>query len=146
MSLRKETRKGRDRWISFPLRLQDTPFLSSPPRAMSRSMIWSESPSKRLKAIRSLHERQRAKLIQDAVSTSCVKGGWPYGMPTSVNPWLMMIGISPGEGPDDGSVERTGDPPTANLTELFRPVNRRARLNAIDQLGIRPNNLSHHSP
>ncbi len=76
-------------------------------------MIWSEDPGKRLKVIRSLPERQRAELIQHAVSTSCVKGGWPYGMPTSVNPWLMMIGISPGDGPDDGRVDRTGEPPTA---------------------------------
>ena len=80
---------------------------------MKKAEIWSNVLSRRLTATRNLTRRERALLVDDALSKSCFRPKWPFGMPTSVNPWLLMLGISPGAGPDDNRDERTAEqPPT----------------------------------
>ncbi len=31
-------------------------------------------------------------------------GEWPFGMPTSINPWVLVMGISPGKGKHDSDI------------------------------------------
>jgi len=74
--------------------------------------LWAQDPSTRLKAARGLDEGTKELLRQRVLSKSYFPGDWPFGMPTCINPWLLIIGVSPGAGEDDGRVKRTGERPT----------------------------------
>ncbi len=46
----------------------------------------------------------------------CPSSAWPYGCSTSINPWVVFLGVSPGTSPEAGDtnfVTRRGAPPTA---------------------------------
>jgi hypothetical protein len=59
------------------------------------SRFWTSNPKERLR-IRNADPSLKNHLVQQLLSGSPTKFDWPYGMPTSVNPWLLLIGISPG--------------------------------------------------
>ncbi len=63
--------------------------------------LWSEHPSERLKAAQTVDERS-AKEFLSALSQSAPMKPWPYGMPTSPNPYVLIIGASPGGSPPAG--------------------------------------------
>lgn len=63
---------------------------------MNDNGIWSDSALCRLRSVRR-HKRTAAQ-ISRTLADSAPSGHWPFGMPTSVNPWLLVIGISPGHG------------------------------------------------
>jgi hypothetical protein len=74
--------------------------------------LWSSNAGERLLAAKALAADEQQTLLSNLLSKSLYPGKWPYGMPTSINPWLLFIGISPGRGNDDGREERTGFEPT----------------------------------
>lgn len=58
--------------------------------------IWSDSPLRRLQSVR-CHQKA-ANRISRELSRNTPSGHWPFGMPTSINPWILVMGISPGHG------------------------------------------------
>jgi hypothetical protein len=58
--------------------------------------LWSNSPYLRFRAARK-YARSGQKFSKRLVSKA-PHGRWPFGMPTSINPWLLVMGISPGRG------------------------------------------------
>lgn len=77
--------------------------------------LWRGSTRDRLTAARSLSK----KGLQDVTRMlleGCPTDSWPYGCGTSVNPWVIFLGPSPGTSPASGDANyilRVGDPPTA---------------------------------
>ena len=58
--------------------------------------IWAKDPKLRLD-VRMVDQRLQYRLKLD-LTQRCPVQPWPYGMPTTVNPWLVIVGISPGAG------------------------------------------------
>ncbi len=78
--------------------------------------LWSDDPAKRLNAARTLTELQRHQVLQELQATTPLKP-WPYGMPTSINPYVIVLGFSPGDSPASSDVgldmkNASIDPPT----------------------------------
>ena len=63
--------------------------------------IWADIPAERLKAVRSL-ETMDIRNLQDSLAQECPIKAWPYGMPTVVNPYVVILGMSPGVSPASG--------------------------------------------
>lgn len=63
--------------------------------------LWSDCPRERLIAARSLTAQQTHDLQKRATATSPMQP-WPYGMPTTINPYLLVVGPSPGNSPHQG--------------------------------------------
>jgi hypothetical protein len=63
--------------------------------AQMLSRFWTDNPKARLK-IKNADQQFKQRLVQDLLSGSPRKPDWPYGMPTCANPWLLLVGISPG--------------------------------------------------
>ena len=61
--------------------------------------LWSDSPAKRLQAARNLNEGEGCKLVR-AISEQTPMTPWPFAMPTTVNPYVMFLGPSPGNSPN----------------------------------------------
>jgi hypothetical protein len=76
------------------------------------SQLWSDSPRERLDSARSLSVEQ-VLALQSELSRSAPSQPWPYGMPTSVNPYLLVLGASPGASPDSTDPGGAYAPPTA---------------------------------
>lgn len=74
------------------------------------SNLWSESPRERLSAAIALGSADAEVLSRSVASTSPMKP-WPYGMPTSVNPFLVVLGPSPGNSPLVGDAAFRSRPP-----------------------------------
>lgn len=60
--------------------------------------LFSHSPRTRLLAATALDEPSRQGIL-DALALSAPYRPWPRGMPTSVNPLLVVVGVSPGNSP-----------------------------------------------
>jgi len=74
--------------------------------------LWSSNAAKRVAALKMLEERERGHHLDELLSKSHHRGKWPFGMPTSISPWLVLIGVSPGKGEDDGKADRYGERPS----------------------------------
>jgi hypothetical protein len=61
----------------------------------SNPRYWSENPKTRL-SIGNIDEHKKALMLNKLKADSPRKPNWPYGMPTSANPWLILVGVSPG--------------------------------------------------
>jgi hypothetical protein len=57
----------------------------------------SANPTKRLKQLRGLDLKQRKALLNHVTSGVPIKP-WPYGMPASAAPHVVLLGVSPGDG------------------------------------------------
>lgn len=72
--------------------------------------LWGESPRGRLQAALAMSPAESAAVRKAVASTSPMKP-WPYGMPTVVNPFLVVLGPSPGNSPDPGDAAFLERPP-----------------------------------
>ncbi len=66
--------------------------------------LYSENPVNRLNAARNISKSAALK-IQKEVGAGAPYSPWPYGMPTSVNPYVLCLGISPGARRNDDSCD-----------------------------------------
>lgn len=80
--------------------------------------LWSADATTRLRVARSLSDNAKSALQQHIVK-NCPADPWPYGMPTVVNPLVLVLGPSPGNSPMAGDQEiirrRPYDPPTYGI-------------------------------
>ena len=65
------------------------------------SKVWSSIPSERLAAARHLSELELKELHVD-LAKDCPIIPWPYGNATTVNPFIVTLGVSPGNSPASG--------------------------------------------
>lgn len=65
---------------------------------MSLSRLWSSSGYERLSAAQQVSPDEAKELVDNLVA-SAPGGRWPYAMPTSVNPYIVVLGVSPGASP-----------------------------------------------
>ena len=65
------------------------------------SSLWDDRPAKRLETAESLEKRD-VLALQDTLAGECPVEVWPYGMPTVVNPYVVILGMSPGVSPASG--------------------------------------------
>lgn len=75
--------------------------------------LFSPEPRTRLAQARSLTTTDRARLLETLAEGSPYKP-WPRGMPSSVNPLLVVVGVSPGNSPSGAS-----GPFLADYTPVF---------------------------
>lgn len=68
------------------------------------NLLWTTSPTERLKAARALYTAQVERL-QTALCADCPVEPWPYGITTPVNPFLVTLGPSPGASPAGGDLD-----------------------------------------
>ncbi len=76
--------------------------------------IWASRPRDRLAAIRAPGATERTALV-DRLIQHAPTGHWPFGMPTVVNPLLVVVGVSPGNSPTVGGdiwADDADPPPT----------------------------------
>lgn len=66
--------------------------------------LWSNNPLERLQTAWMLSPSEAAEHQSALVESSPIKP-WPYGMPTTVNPFLVILGPSPGNSPAKGDVD-----------------------------------------
>lgn len=62
------------------------------------SGLFASRPRERIEAARAIPEAERAGHIQRLARASGY-APWPYGMPTSINPVVVFVGVSPGNSP-----------------------------------------------
>ena len=94
-------------------------LLSNPTTADIPAHLWANDPLVRLATARTLSERAQAATTRRLVSTAPIRP-WPYGMPTVANPWVVVLGVSPGDSPAAGDrmLDTTGAryaPPTFGI-------------------------------
>ncbi len=86
--------------------------------------LWASDGASRLAAARALDEAS-ARDAAARLGRGAPGGRWPYGMPTSLNPLVVFLGVSPGNSPSrDGEAERHHElPPTVGAAHpgLFYP-------------------------
>ena len=73
--------------------------------------LWSDKPFERLEAARMLSTAEQKALLDTLVEASPAMPKWPFGMPTSINPYVVILGVSPGARGDDNECSPY-DPPT----------------------------------
>ena len=61
--------------------------------------IWSFNPHVRLNASKKI-SNDKSELIRNQFCDCKNHYPWPYGMPTSINPYVVLLGASPGNSPD----------------------------------------------
>ncbi len=96
--------------------------------------LWSVDPAERLKA---------AKKFKDTAGLAARFGEhapmqpWPYGMPTSVNPFVLFLGASPGGSPPIGEVVGPYQLPTCGYPhpKLLDVRDRKGYWNRVRELG-----------
>ena len=76
--------------------------------------LWSSIPRDRLNSARQISESERKRVIGEISNTSPMEP-WPFGMPTSVNPFVLTIGPSPGNSPN--RTDTVLNKPAASLTK-----------------------------
>lgn len=77
------------------------------------TQLWDSNPHVRLRAARDTGATNQ-DAIQKWVSSNCPVTPWPYGMPTVINPKIIVLGPSPGNSPakDGGAAPLPSyDPP-----------------------------------
>jgi hypothetical protein len=75
--------------------------------------LWSDNPRERLAAALD------SATVDDwpgRISESAPMKPWPYGMPTSINPFVVFLGPSPGNSPAPGDADYSRRPPYAMPT------------------------------
>lgn len=70
----------------------------------SKLKLWSNDPLERLQTAMKLSPSEAAEHQSALVESSPMKP-WPYGMPTTINPFLVILGPSPGNSPAKGDVD-----------------------------------------
>lgn len=78
----------------------------------SLNSLWARDPLDRLKAARNANSSQTTKFLE-AAAQFCPVELWPYGNATVINPYLVTLGVSPGNSPkrgDDALPDRGGYP------------------------------------
>jgi hypothetical protein len=65
--------------------------------------LHAREPYRRLRAMQVLAPQKR-RLIDDLLAGSALRA-WPFGMPTSIAPLVVVIGVSPGNSPNASEVE-----------------------------------------
>lgn len=68
---------------------------------------FSDYPLKRLQQLRELSEEEKSD-IQSAITQNSPIKPWPYAMPGSVAPWVVTLGVSPGNSPSEEHKDRPG--------------------------------------
>ena len=63
--------------------------------------LWTDWPSERLKVAECL-EQVDISPLEESLAKGCPVEAWPYGMPTVVNPYVVILGMSPGVSPASG--------------------------------------------
>lgn len=96
--------------------------------------LWSDDPTERLTAARD------PKVVADwpvQIGASAPMRPWPYGMPTSINPFVLFLGPSPGNSPSSDDTEREAyDLPTAGKAHLkLYYLDRRRYWDRVRELG-----------
>ena len=71
--------------------------------------LWSNDPLERLQTARMLSPNEAAEHQSALVESSPIKP-WPYGMPTTINPFLVILGPSPGNSPAKRDVDTDPKP------------------------------------
>ena len=61
--------------------------------------VWSSNPLERLAAAKQLNELEIQKLHEE-LAKDCPIKPWPFGNATTVNPFLVTLGASPGNSPE----------------------------------------------
>jgi len=84
-------------------------------------LLLSASPEERLEQLRSLRPRER-KLLLDYATSEVPIPPWPYGMPASAAPHVVLLGVSPGNGLSaadrgSGTEGRAGSRPTVGKAD-----------------------------
>lgn len=77
--------------------------------------LWAPAPFERLRAARAIDPDQLQQATMSLLA-GCPSSAWPYGCSTSINPWVVFLGVSPGTSPaagDPNFVPRRGASPTA---------------------------------
>ncbi len=74
---------------------------SSNPAVIQNSALWSYNPSERLNAAIRMPQAAIANM-QERITQNCPVTAWPYGMPTVLNPHVVVLGMSPGVSPASG--------------------------------------------
>jgi hypothetical protein len=78
---------------------------------------FSDYPLKRLSQLRELSKEEKSDILSEITQDSPIKP-WPYAMPGSVAPWVVTLGVSPGNSPSEEHKDRPilrrapGAPPT----------------------------------
>jgi len=70
--------------------------------------LWSDNPRERLAAARD------SAIVGDwplRISETAPMQPWPFGMPTSINPFVVFLGPSPGNSPAEGDIDYKRRPP-----------------------------------
>lgn len=78
-------------------------------------LLWGKSPLERIRAAKSVGP-QELREVTAFLLTGCPSQWWPYGCSTSINPWMVFLGPSPGTSPAAGDSNykiQKGSPPTA---------------------------------
>ena len=79
-------------------------------RVIQLDNFWSHRPSERLDTALRIPESKIADL-QKNISRECPVTAWPYGMPTVLNPYVVVLGMSPGVSPASGDDDYFSRPP-----------------------------------
>lgn len=76
--------------------------------------LYSSSPMERLDAAQQIDDVELKRIQQD-LAAGCPIEPWPYGSPTVINPFIVTLGVSPGNSPDikDTEIGKPYDMPTA---------------------------------
>ena len=87
---------------------------------MNQSDLWGRSRRARLKSARALTGEELSQIhgrLRKELPHGEPAHGWPYGSATSINPIVVILGVSPGDSPAPGDLDHgTGKPfplPTA---------------------------------
>jgi len=67
-------------------------------------MLWGDCPKERLVAASALGDTETSTL-QEVLVRDCPVAPWPYGMPTAGNPYVVVLGMSPGTSPAQGDAD-----------------------------------------
>lgn len=95
--------------------------------------LWGDDVTSRAKASAAL-DPEAIRYVQEAFSATAFQRPWPFGMPTSVNPALVLLGPSPGGSPRRGdTTQATVELPAFELPTLGTP---HPRLNYEDGRGF----------
>ena len=73
--------------------------------------LWSDSARERITAARTLKAENKQE-IRELVASSSPQKPWPYGMPTTINPMLAILGVSPGNSAAEGDIPHPYEEPT----------------------------------
>jgi len=87
----------------------------------ARAALWRELPAARVAAAKQLPDDALSALTREFLE-GCPSDAWPYGCSTSINPWILFLGPSPGASPAAGDADyklrpsyspTAGSPPTS---------------------------------